>query len=63
MRVVKSQMEGSSAIVAALLVLFATMMDSHTSVGIGTTLLAALGIYRFAERQKQETWYVDSQLI
>jgi len=29
-------------------------MDPYISVGIAVTLLVALGIYKFVERQKQE---------
>jgi O-antigen/teichoic acid export membrane protein len=55
--VVKTEMESIFAIVAALLVLFAAMMDPYMSVAIAVTLLVALGTYRFVKRQKQEKVY------
>ena len=57
--VVKTEMESIFAIAAAILVLFAVMMDPYISVGIAVTLLVALGIYEFVKRQKQEKGYLN----
>jgi hypothetical protein len=43
--------EGIIAIVAAILVLFSAMWDPRISVAISAVALAALGIYRFAQKK------------
>jgi predicted membrane protein len=60
---VKAKMESIFAIAAALLVLFTAMMDPYISVGIAVTLLVALGIYKFIERQKREKGYLNGRPI
>ena len=55
----KAKIESIFAIAAALLVLFTAMMEPYISVGIAVTLLVALVIYKFVERQKQEKGYLN----
>lgn len=57
--VTKDKMESIFAIAAALLVLFTAIMDPYISAGIAVTLLAAIGIYKFIKRQKQERGYLN----
>jgi hypothetical protein len=47
-----SKTEGTLAIVAALLVLFSAMWDARISVGVSVAALAAFGIYKFVQRNK-----------
>jgi hypothetical protein len=42
--------EGTTAIVAALLVLLSAMWDPRISVAVAVVALAAFGIYRFARK-------------
>ncbi len=42
--------EGTTAIVAALLVLLSAMWDPRISVAVSVVALAAFGIYRFARK-------------
>jgi hypothetical protein len=44
--------EGTIAIVAALFVLFSAMWDPRISVTVSVVALAALGIYRFVQKEK-----------
>ena len=44
--------EGAIAIAAALLVLFSAMWDPRVSVVVSVVALAALGIYRFVQKDK-----------
>jgi hypothetical protein len=44
--------EGTVAIVAALLVLFSAIWDPRISVAISVVALAALGMYRFVQKDK-----------
>ena len=44
--------EGAIAILAALLVLFSAMWDPRISVAVSVVALAALGIYRFVQKEK-----------
>ena len=44
--------EGTLAIVAALLVLFSAMWDARVSVAVSVVALAALGVYRFMQKEK-----------
>ena len=44
--------EGTIAIAAALLVLFSAMWDARVSVVVSIVALAALGVYRFAQKEK-----------
>ena len=44
--------EGTLAIVAALLVLFSAMWDPRISVAVSVVALAALGMYRFVQKDK-----------
>ncbi len=57
--VVKVKIESIFAIAAALIVLFAAVMEPYISLGIAVTLLVALGIYEFIKRQKQEKGYLN----
>ena len=57
--VMEAKIESIFAIAAALLVLFTAMMEPYISVGIAVTLLVALVIYKFVERQKQEKGYLN----
>lgn len=45
-------MEGIIAIIAALLVLFSAMWDARISVAVAVIALAALGMYRFVQKEK-----------
>ncbi|MCL4529365.1 MAG: hypothetical protein M1282_08130 [Chloroflexi bacterium] len=47
-----SKMEGIIAIIAALLVLFSAMWDARISVAVAVIALAALGMYRFVQKEK-----------
>jgi hypothetical protein len=44
--------EGTIAIAAALLVLFSAMWDPRISVVVSVVALAALGVYRFVQKDK-----------
>ena len=44
--------EGAIAIAAALLVLFSAMLSPLIAVVVSVVALAALGIYRFAKKDK-----------
>ena len=44
--------EGTIAVVAALLVLFSAMWDPRISVAISVIALAAIGVYRFVQKEK-----------
>ncbi len=44
--------EGSIAIVAAVFVLFSAMWDPRISVVVSVVALAALGVYRFVQKDK-----------
>jgi len=57
--VVKAKIESIFAVAAAILVLFTAMMDPYISVVIAVTLLVALGIYKFVERQERERGYLN----
>lgn len=45
-----TKMEGTLAILAALLVLFSAMLDPRVSVAISIAALLSLGIYRLVHR-------------
>jgi hypothetical protein len=47
-----SKTEGTIAILAALLVLFSAMWDPRVSVVVSIVALAALGIYKFVQKEK-----------
>jgi hypothetical protein len=47
-----AKIEGSITIAAALLVLFSAMWDARVSVAVSIVALAALGIYRFVQKDK-----------
>ena len=57
--VVKAKMESIFAIAAAILVLFAAMINLYISAGIAVALLVALGIYEFVKSQEQERGYLN----
>ena len=42
--------EGTLAIIAALLVLFSAMWDPRVSVTVSIVALAAIGVYKFAQK-------------
>lgn len=44
--------EGTIAVVAALFVLFSAMWDPRISVAVSVIALAALGVYRFVQKEK-----------
>jgi len=44
--------EGTFAIIAALIVLFSAMWDPWVSVVISMLVLAAFGVYKFAQKEK-----------
>jgi hypothetical protein len=44
--------EGAIAMIAALIVLFSAMWDPRISVAVSVIALAALGIYRFVQKDK-----------
>ena len=44
--------EGTIAILAALLVLFSAMWDPRVSVGVSIVALAALGVYKFMQKDR-----------
>ena len=44
--------EGIIAIIAAMLVLFSAMWDPRISVTVSVIALAALGIYRFTQKDR-----------
>jgi len=44
--------EGTMAIVAALIVLFSAMWNPLVSVAVSVTALAAIGIYKFVQKEK-----------
>jgi hypothetical protein len=45
-------MEGTMAIIAALIVLFSAMWDPVVSVGVSVVALVAFAIYRFVGREE-----------
>jgi hypothetical protein len=47
-----AKMEGTIAILAALLVLFSAMWDPRVSAGVAVVCLAALGIYRLVQKPR-----------
>jgi hypothetical protein len=47
-----SRIEGTIAIVTALLVLFSAMWDPRISVVISIVSLATLGVYRFVQKDR-----------
>ena len=47
-----SRTEGTIAIIAALLVLLSAMWDPRISVVVSIISLAALGVYRFVQKDK-----------
>ncbi|HTW91672.1 MAG TPA: hypothetical protein VMH22_08180 [bacterium] len=47
-----ARVEGTIAIVAALLVLFSAMWDPRISVVVSVVALAALGVYRLVRKDK-----------
>jgi len=49
---VNARVEGTIAIVAALLVLFSAMWDPRISVVVSVVALAALGVYRLVRKDK-----------
>jgi hypothetical protein len=44
--------EGTIAIVAAMLVLFSALWDPRISIAVSVVALAALGIYKFVQKDK-----------
>jgi hypothetical protein len=44
--------EGTIAIIAAFLVLFSALWDPRISAAIAVVALAALGVYRFVQKDK-----------
>jgi hypothetical protein len=50
-----SHIEGSIAIVAALLVLFSAMWDPRISIVVSIISLGSLGVYRLARSEKEFT--------
>ena len=46
-----TKVEGTLALIAALLVLFSAMWDPRVSVGISILALVGFGIYKFVKRQ------------
>jgi len=53
-------LESVTAIIAALLVVFAAIMDPYVSFGIAVILLTAIGLYRFVRRYKREQGSLNS---
>ena len=47
----KSKLEGSMEIIAALLVLFSALWDPRVSVAISIVSLAAFGIYKIVHKE------------
>ena len=45
--------EGTLAVICALLVLFSAMWDPRISVAVSVVALAAFGVYRFAQKDKE----------
>ena len=45
--------EGTIAVIAALLVLFSAMWNPIISVAVSIVVMAAFGVYKFAQRDKQ----------
>ena len=50
--VLKTRTEGTVAILAALLVLFSAMWDPRISMVVSVVALTALGVYRFAQKDR-----------
>lgn len=44
--------EGTMAIIAALIVLFSAMWNPLVSVAVSIIVLAAIGIYKFVQKEK-----------
>ena len=49
---VNKNTEGTMAIIAALIVLFSAMWNPLVSVAVSVTALAAMGIYKFVQKEK-----------
>jgi len=48
----KTKIEGTIAIIAALLVLFCAMWDPRISVGVAVVALVGLGVYQIVKKGK-----------
>jgi hypothetical protein len=44
--------EGTMAIIAAMIVLFSALWNPLVSVAVSITALAAIGIYKFVQKEK-----------